>query len=222
MVVHIFINVRDRYITTRRLTEWCLSLPDVQVHLVDNDSTYSPLLEWYKITQARVHYLRDNLGPTGVFKPIGKFVREGNYAISDCDIDSTGVPTDAVEKACRILDANPRIRKVGLALRIDDLPESPHREKALSTEAKYWKRCEFIDGIPCYHSAIDTTFCVMRHGEPHCYEPALRMAGEYTARHMPWYYTEENMPEDEDYYLRHASMHALYYSPGLKRMIADE
>lgn len=218
-MTHIFINVRDRYITTRKLTEWCLSLPDVSVHLVDNASTYPLLLEWYKVTSARVHYLGANLGPTGVFKPIGKYVRNGNYVISDCDIDPTGVPRDTVERMNRILAANPRIRKVGLAMRIADLPDNSLSDRVCETEAKYWNRCETIDGVSCYHAAIDTTFCMLRFGEPHCYEPALRMAGEYTARHEPWYYTPENLPEDEAYYLKHASMHALYYSPALKKAI---
>ena len=141
-MTHIFINVRDRYITTRKLTEWCLSLPDVSVHLVDNASTYPLLLEWYKVTSARVHYLGANLGPTGVFKPIGKYVRNGNYVISDCDIDPTGVPRDTVERMNRILAANPRIRKVGLAMRIADLPDNSLSDRVCETEAKYWNRCE--------------------------------------------------------------------------------
>lgn len=219
MIVPIFINVRDRFTVTRALTQWCLSLPDVSVHLVDNASTYPPLLEWYKQTTATVHHLKANLGPTGVFKPMRGIVRKGYYALSDCDIDPTGIPDDVIIRACCILENRPEIRKVGLALRIDDLPDNSLTLRVRETEAKYWEREEIIDGIPCYHGAIDTTFCVVRYGESHGYEPAIRMAGDYTARHIPWYYDEHNLPEDEDYYLKRANMHALYYSPALKKRL---
>ena len=45
----VVINNRNRLTTTRNMVEKLLSLnPDEHIIIIDNESTYPPLLEWYE------------------------------------------------------------------------------------------------------------------------------------------------------------------------------
>lgn len=216
--VPFLINVRDRFTTTRNLTLWALAVPGAAVHLVDNDSTYPPLLAWYGSLPAGVtlHRLGVNAGPQAIWRVLPR-VAGGSpwYATADCDMDMAGVPPDLVARAAGVLEARPDVRKVGPALRVDDLPDTTMGRVTRETEADYWRRPASVNGLECYDANIDVNFYVSRVATPFCYGPALRIAGAYQCRHAPCYYTRENLPEDERWYLERANMHGLYYSPRL-------
>lgn len=216
MTIPIFINVRDRFTTTKALAEFCVSLPGAEVHLVDNASTYGPLLDWYANCGLIVHDM-PNGGPRTPWQLANK-LRSGHYVVTDCDLDLTGVPRDVLSRCVDCLQNNPSICKAGLALRIDDLPTG---HVARTMEAGHWERSVLnADQTRWYVAPIDTTFAMYRVGEPFGYEPALRLAGDYTARHVPWYYDGDNLPDDERYYLDHIEhQNALFYSPRLKGLI---
>ncbi|HVS43718.1 MAG TPA: glycosyltransferase family 2 protein, partial [Candidatus Dormibacteraeota bacterium] len=58
----VFITCRDRVTALRALVRWLEGAGCTRIHLVDNQSTYPPLLDYYAATPHTVIRLRDNLG----------------------------------------------------------------------------------------------------------------------------------------------------------------
>jgi hypothetical protein len=73
-------------------------------------------------------------------------------------------------------------------------------------EHRYWVNQLEPD---IYDAAIDTTFCIIKPGHVFDYQ-AIRIAGDLTARHVPWYTDFSNMDEEEKYYLAHSSQGSSY------------
>lgn len=225
-MIPLFVNCRDRCDTVIELVEWAQRLPNVAIYLVDNASTYTPLLDYYRRTAATVLFAGENVGPRAPWR----FIRErlnGQqfFAVTDCDLDLSAVPLDVVDLCAECLRQQESLVKVGCALRLDGL--SPEHV-AVSREAEYWHsrlqqhvmlndRC-----LEAYAAPIDTTFAVYRADGPQgtFYGPALRLAGEYACRHRPWHYTAATLPADERYYLDHLEPSGLFYSPLMKEELA--
>jgi hypothetical protein len=92
----------------------------------------------------------------------------------------------------------PWIPKVGLALKINDLPTDLEgnriREWAKGDWAVSWKKEIFLSGLDtttAYYPRRETTFF---------YRPALRIAGPYEAIHYPWYERAYNFNEEAKFY----------------------
>ena len=95
------------------------------------------------------------------------------------------------------------INKVGLSLKIDDLPECYiNKDKVQRWEGQFWryKRSEQF-----FQAQLDTTFALYRVGTGHDLNNSLRAAPPYSARHLPWYSNSAEPTEEEKYYFAHAS-----------------
>ena len=67
---------------------------------------------------------------------------------------------------------------------------------------------------------MDTTFAVNSPGLACGYNDyAYRAAGNYFAKHMPWYFDSNNLPVDEVYYLDHITGARPHWSNLLKEVI---
>jgi hypothetical protein len=183
----IFINNRDRLTMTRRLAEQCAALDDVgEVVIVDNGSTYPPLLDWYETCPFQVIRLAENRGTRGVWTVE---LPRTFYVETDGDLDLAGVPRDLLPLLQEALERWPEIIKVGTSLEIDGIPDVyPFKAEVLRRESQMWRPWEDAR----YHSAlIDTTFAMYRAGTTWGgYGPALRTARPYTAIHTPWHVSE--------------------------------
>ena len=199
--IPIVINNRNRLSTTKKLADDLYSLGYTNIHILDNNSTYPPLLEWYKECSYRVKRSDKNLGQLAIYNSgyINEF--KGWVAYSDSDIElNPNTPRGFVEKMIEIAEKYNKL-KVGLALRIDDLPTTRYGLYVKREEEKFWHR-EVADCI--YEADVDTTFSIIKVGQPFQYQ-ALRIAGDLTARHIPWYLDYSNLSEEEKYYIEHSS-----------------
>ena len=212
MSIPIFINVRNRLTTTQKLVEQCALLPNAVPILVDNDSSWPPLLEWYKTCPFEVYYLRNNVGHhapwTHVISQTHNFISKWGefYVVTDCDLDIGRCPIDLLEvlRAPFELPAT-RVTKVGTGLQIDDLP--PWQSNVVNWESQWWKKP--AKGIGNYYwAAIDTTFAMYRSRTPISTATkvvgvkSLRTGFPYVARHTPWYLDGDNLdPENKHYFL---------------------
>ena len=208
----VIINNRDRVTSTQRMVAYLQEYtPEAIPIILDNCSTYPPLLEWYKHLPAGVLLLRlvKNVGPQAPWSTMRRIERERGclfYCVTDSDLGLSSVPPDFLSLLRRGLERNPDVAKAGLSLRLDDLPDSALARRARDWEfPRFWldadRRGEF------YCNAIDTTFAMYRAGsgwggatQPHS---ALRAAPPYCCRHVPWYATIPPDPE-EAYYREHA------------------
>lgn len=198
----VVVIVRDRLDGLRQLVAWLERAGGVQIVLVDNASTYPPLVEYLAATPHRVVRLEQNLGHrapwlSGVVAEVG-FDRP--FVVSDPDVvPDDACPLDAIAHLQRVLDAHPGIDKVGLGLRIDDLPACyAQADDVRQWEAQWW-RDAVSPGV--YRASVDTTFALYRPGRWHRLDNALRTGAPYVARHLPWYADSEH-PTDEDRYYR--------------------
>lgn len=234
-MIPIIINNRD--LMPQNLLRQIMQLDGVGPgQLIDNASTYPPLLEWFKdpgFWPAWFGIYRwPNSGPRAACRLVNELREQWTklsveyYATTDSDIDLDGVPANVLQVAAEILRTKPEIVKVGLALRLDDLPDTKPARLARAAEEKHWQNeieihirsfdlaLQACPSVTAYRADIDTTFAVYRLNPPWdgSYGPSIRLAGRYQARHLPWYHTDTNRPPDYQWYLDHADPTGTYYT----------
>lgn len=171
------------------------------LHIIDNASTYAPLEEWYDTEPCTILRLQRNLGQLAIYNSdyINNF--SGWIAYTDSDIElNPDTPEDFIEKMIQTAEKY-SYNKVGLALRIDDLPDTEYANYAKHWEQRYWKQ-ELEKDV--YVASVDTTFSIIKVGLPFQYE-ALRIAGNMTARHVPWYLEYNNLNEEEEFIIKNSN-----------------
>lgn len=145
--------------------------------------------------------LRENFGAHAVFdadiyKQLGD-----SFIYTDADLKlNDNMPEDFVQQMYdRMEEYN--INKVGLALCIDDFQLEMYGNHAILHESQFWVERLQKD---VYLAPVDTTFCLVKNcvgRELH----AIRMAGNFTAKHLPWYVNFADMCDEDTYFARTAS-----------------
>ena len=172
--------------------------------IVDNNSTYKPLLDWYNKEGIQVIRLSEDHGHTAVWT---EGLLEGindYYIVTDPDLDISTLPDDWIEKLKEQFHKRNNA-KAGLALRIDDVPDTEYGILFKGWESKFWVRQLEPD---VYDSPIDTTLALYhtsRNPQAHGFFTAIRLGGAYQVRHIPSYYTPENLKYENVYYIQTAN-----------------
>lgn len=204
-------------LAVRPMVEHLITCDDVgPITIVDCDSTYQPLLNWYD-NECPVQVIRaENLGNQAPWRFLDTST---DYLVSDADLDLATVPRDFATKLRRALDRFPGLVKAGLSLVIDDLPEeSPIRDRVVAHESQFWTKP--LDGEH-YDAAVDTTLAMYRAGTGWGgYSPAVRLAPPYAARHVPWYLTPANTSEDWQHYFSRLNPTGIVWGPALATQLA--
>ena len=203
--VPIIINSRDRLSGLERLVAWLRAAGYLNIAILDNQSTYPPLVDYLRGIESEVVVLRSprNLGPRALWSSglIG-MVADVPFIYTDPDVlPVEECPADAAVKLFDLLSMHPHATKAGLGIRIDDIPDTyEHKAEVQAWEANFWRRP--LAGN-CYDAAVDTTLALYRPGSWHQLE-AVRSGPPYVVRHLPWY-ADSSMPSPEDrYYADHA------------------
>jgi hypothetical protein len=198
------INVRDRYEPLRDLISWLERAGIRRIVLVDNRSSYPPLLQYLGTTDYEVVSVGRNLGQRAPWLTgtVQRFGLVGPYVVSDPDVvPDPDCPLDVFDHFARLLERYPEVSRVGFGLRIDDLPEHyRQRDHVIEWEAQFWES-EIEPAV--YLADIDTTFALYRPGRPVHAAPAIRTGWPYVARHVPWYENTDQPTEDERWYRDH-------------------
>lgn len=201
-MIPVWINNRDRLTTTRNMVEYLLQIPNCHPVVIDNDSSYPPLLEWYASNPCEIILRGSNRGCYGPWELKNLSRGEELYVVTDSDLDLSRIPLDLLDHLRSGLLRFPWRNKAGLSLELNDLPEgTPETAWTHRCEdgfwMKKWRGSEFWD------AAIDTTFAMYRassqNGFPGIHN-SLRSDRPYTVRHIPWYRV---MDEEEMYYEAH-------------------
>lgn len=202
--VPVLITCFNRVEALRLLVSWLEGAGYDHIVLVDNASTYEPLLAYYDETPHAVHRLGENLGHLAVWEADVLGVRglDGPYVVTDCDVvPDAGTPPDALDRFAELLFKYADADKVGFGLRIDDLPEwYGLRAEVLDWESQFWE-AEIEPGV--YRADIDTTFALYRASVRGPSYRALRTGAPYVARHLPWYTDSQALSEEDRYYRDH-------------------
>lgn len=200
-----FVICRDRVLALRRLLTWLEDEGLTNVVLVDNASTYPPLLDLYRETPHRVIRLAQNWGHNSVWETglVDTLALDRPYVVTDPDVVPDTTAHGALSHFARLLNSFPHHVKVGFGLRIDDLPSHfERRDDVLAWEASAWEN-EVCPDV--FQAPIDTTFALYRASvRAPTLGPSLRTGGRFVARHEPWY-EDSRRPSEE---LRHYRAHA--------------
>jgi len=202
----IFIQNFNQLTYLQKQLTWLLNAGYKNICVIDNHSTYRPLLQFYAEIEAAagVHVVRRprNGTRTTIWDEglLERFAVTGPFVYTDSDIvPDEFCPSDVVHKLAAELRRHPHIFKAGLGLRIDNLPACyAFREEVLAWEKQFWMapvcRGAFL-------APIDTTFALYRPGSNFAMMPALRTGWPYLARHETWYQDSNNLTDEERYYV---------------------
>lgn len=171
------------------------------IYILDNASTYPPLLEWYERCPFKVVRLDQNLGQLAIYNSgyINEF--SGWVAYTDSDIElNPYTPEGFIERMVELAEKH-GYNKAGLSLDIGDLPETEYATFIKRMENTYWENSLEKN---VYVANVDTTFSIVKVGLPFQYT-AIRIAGDMTAKHIPWYLDYDNLDEEETYVIEHSN-----------------
>lgn len=211
----IFINVRDRLGPLRDLVAWLEHAGHQRITLLDNASTYGPLIDYLDRTPHRVVYLGENLGARALWLS-GLAPTDEPYVNTDPDIvPIEDCPPKAVARLRYLLEAY-GAPKVGLGLYLEDVPaHCPHLDWERSLVGIASKQFpvptghEIAPGV--FRSLVDTTFAIYQPGVPFDL-PAIRTGYPFQARHVSPSWYGGALSDEDRHYLEHARRDACHGS----------
>lgn len=206
-----FVIAYNRLTWLKNICEY-LADTGMEVIIIDNNSSYKPLLSWYDRCPYTLWRAAENIGHLVYWKSIGgRTLEDRYYCVTDHDLDLSEIPKDYISVLMEGLEKNPDVTKCGFSLRLGDLPGNDFTKKVIEWEKKFWK----TKGNGFYQADIDTTFALYDKErdfgrlppEGNKFFHAVRSPEPYTARHLPWYLTPEDIlnNDEERYYLEHSN-----------------
>ncbi|MGL4364086.1 MAG: glycosyltransferase family 2 protein [Bacteroidales bacterium] len=203
-IIPIIINNFNRLECLQKLISRLETYGYKNIYIIDNASTFPPLLEYYEKCPYQVFRLTENVGYLALWKTkiYKQFIR-GYYVYTDPDVLMLDeCPKNFLQKFYEILQKYPKCPKVGFSLKIDDLPDYfKNKQKVIAWESQFWNsKCE--EGI--FNAPIDTTFALYRpfaKGGASQDAYHLRTDFPYQARHLPWYVDSKNLSDEDVFYI---------------------
>jgi hypothetical protein len=209
MSITVVINNRNLLSWPKAMVEKIQSYSSLEdILIIDNDSSYEPLLEWYDTLNIKVLKI-PNIGHTSPWIPeINAFIKTESYVVTDPDLDLSETPIDTLTHLDNCLKEYPFLEKIGLGLDIKSVPlESPFYAHVNSHEKKFWN-------LPLINNKfriapIDTTFAIYNKKIMNEYKiTGARMNYPYVAKHIPWNLVERS--DEFNYYINEANKSSSY------------
>lgn len=216
----IFIISYNRLDCLRKLLEWLGTAESAEPIVIDNGSTYGPLLDWLEQMSRTilVHRFNDNYGPYRVWEQrlFDRHTSQQQPFFLVTDPDVVPIPQCPKDAIPRLVDVWNEFRcaRVGLSLRIEGIPDSlpsaaDIRRWESSLQTNEIARTPAGDRPPvrCYDSMLDTTF-QLNHRDmlpPSRGSGAIRLAHPYQADHLGWQLDPSHLSEEDRFYWKTAS-----------------
>lgn len=200
----------------QRLLAWLQYAGMTNINVIDNASTYPPLLDFYAspgMAGINLIHAGSNLGHEAMWKlglHLPPTCPDGTrYILTDPDLVPASVcPLDLVCKMHEIADRHAPA-KVGPSIRIDNLPDCfANKAAKIEWESVYWTKR--IDS-ECWDALIDTTFALYDSGwerwSPYNAIGAqhIRLDFPYVIEHLPWYEDSADPSPELRYYRSHVA-----------------
>ena len=206
--IPVFVVNRNRLCAMQRLIEWLRAAGTRQIVILDNASSYPPLLRYYESLPEGVKVLRmeQNHGPWVLWQQGVHKVLETPFVLTDSDVVPVAAcPSDLIARMLEVLQSHPEAKKVGPGLRIDDLPDHyVEADTVRKWESQFWEH-PVAPGL--FRAPIDTTFALYPPGAEFSNEPCnLRLGAPYLIEHTPWYVDEKNLSDEELHYRANTSL----------------
>ena len=193
--------------------------------VVDGASNYPPMRDylWSLKDKVTVVSLDENKGPRNIFLDEKNYLLLPQYfCVTDPDLAfNEHLPADFLTELVALTERH-AIGKAGFALDIsepsqlwqDNFEIGSKEFKIWEWEEQFWQQpVELLGGTDqVYRAFIDTTFAVYnkKYFQPENFLDALRVAGRYTCRHLPWY-PATKIPEEEEAFYRQTAQFSHYH-----------
>lgn len=242
-MIPIFIITCDRLEVLKRSMQSyydCIKTP-FKIIILDQGSTFEPTVKFIDRLEsegAKVYRWEENLNDgekrnlrrddKKISSDIQDYFKDhpaSNYVVTDPDIFFEDVSGDILEAYSYLLKHLPQITIAGPMLRIDDIPDHyPKKTKVISSgwhknfHARPVKTIDYKgEQIKYVFAPIHTTFGMFRAGYHWMgHRGAVRALMPYAAKHLDWYLDPENLTEDQEYYMKHASVNSHWSKWSLK------
>jgi len=210
MKIPVIINNRDLLTWPKAMIEKIKTYTDVgEIIIVDNGSSYLPLLEWYDRNPCTI-IKASNMGHAGAW--ISGIVRELDspfYVVTDSDLGLEDTPDNTLlylQEQLETLD----LAKIGLGLNWGIVQKkSPYYERLNLYEKDRWLKSPVKNNV-YLEVQVDTTFALYK--SPHYFIGGGSTTFPYVARHYPWELSIDDVNNNEEfkYYLQNASSSCSY------------
>ncbi len=190
-----------------------------EVIIVDNGSTYAPLLQWYASNEYEVIEAKGGYNRHVWEMDLHNRFTDNYYGVTDADLNLDAIPADFAQVLIADLERSEGIVKSGFSIRIHDLPDNPYANRYRESEKGNFKQ---VDRWGFYHHPLDTTFAV--YSKERCnnlhkfwhapnttpgtsflderyFFTAHRAPEPYACRHMPWYLDINNLTDEQLYHI---------------------
>jgi hypothetical protein len=208
--IPVIINNRDLLTWTKDMVSKIKTYDNVgEIIILDNASTYKPLIDWYKTNPCTIIY-GENLGHTAPWQSgLVKKINAPYYVVTDPDLGINDTPKDTLDYLFDKLTTF-NLPKVGLGLEWELTPEdSPYFEHIINYEKHRVLNSKVLDNV-LLDVAVDTVFALYKHQD--YFIGGASTGGVYRAKHYPWYLTvdERNKNTEFMYYIQNASNSSSY------------
>ena len=177
------------------------------IHIIDNASTYPPLVEYLRSSPHHVHYMGKNYKHMVLFdsQKFAETIDSNYFVLTDPDVlPIDECPANFLYLFLNVLLGNPTKNKVGFSLKLDDLPDHYElKENVIKWESRFYDKISQYAGATIYDAPIDTTFALYRprkEWRTSDFFAAFRVGAPYAARHLPWYRDLSKLSDEELFY----------------------
>lgn len=166
-----------------------------EIIIIDNDSTFEPLLDWYEQLPCRV-IRENNLGHNALWKSSILDKISIPYIYTDSDLGIDDLPYNIIEILSYKLNESSDLGKIGLKLNYEQISnDSIYFNFLKKIELPRWEKSRIYNGI-YIDVHTDTTFAIYNKKN---YFVGGGTYPKYVARHYPWEFTYESLKKNDEY-----------------------
>jgi len=222
--IPIYIPCFNNVTYLKGMVEQLMNLGCRNIVVIDNHSTFPPHLQYLQQIESDVTviYLNENKGPHYPFNSESAYALLPTYfCITDPDLElNSNLPPDFLIKLMQLTEEF-QVGKAGFSLDISDPDRMVQTDfkigknyyKIWEWEQRFWQEPLQSKQSYVYKADIDTTFALYnkKYFDRHNPLSAVRVAGNFTCKHLPWY-QENRLPAEEEAYYRKSNRFSYYLS----------
>jgi len=224
MTIPLYIPTFNNPTYTRNFIEQALKFNFSEIIILDNNSTFEPMISFLDEVESKVKVIRfnENLGPHFILRDPDYYKSLPNvFALSDPDVEfPKNLGQDFLKEMIELGEKN-KVGKVGFAIDIPKKEEflelivnlDGELRNMFEWEQQFWKNeiDKTSGNDPVYLTTLDTQFAVYNkdYFSPEDRYRAIRIGGKYTSKHLGFYKNSIVPREEADFY-RSLSKYAYY------------
>ena len=216
MLIPILIPCYNNWKYVKRMIEELLNKnPSLKIILINNSSTCPDTIRFLNTSSLKV-IQNENHGPWVTSSQNAHIYKQmpDKYIVTDPDLElHPDLPSNFIDILSELSDKYQTF-KIGLALDISEPKTMVDSEKILAHESQFWKAPVANAPYEMYYAPIDTTFALLnkKYEQQKMDKCSIRIAGVFTAKHLPWYIRNPVYTPRENYNYHKEATHFSSFS----------